>query len=200
MFAQHQPKIAAFGRANPDNMARVLTFVLLSIHRPFKEAIEASQAFEDMEPETLDSYLWGFKTRAWSELDRNKAEIYYQLENAWDEDGNSAMDGMLAYLVTLHGFEYVKAGFVLQLLYGVSGCLDTRNRQAFNLSGRMRARGSDKVRLAKAKRYNDLVYKLGGTEFLWDQWCVGMSAQRPNYFPTPNDASAAHCIALGLEP
>ena len=31
MFAAHQPIIGAYGRDNPDNMAHVLTFVLMTI-------------------------------------------------------------------------------------------------------------------------------------------------------------------------
>ena len=111
---------------------------------------------------------------------------------------------MLAYLSTLYGLGCVKAGFACSLAYGVSGCVDSVNAARHGLnpargllrSGRHR---TAKGRARRARRYNALVARLGGTAVLWDTWCGAMAERYPARFETAHDASAWHLECLELE-
>ncbi len=46
MFSTHQPIIGRYARQNPDNMARVLQFAMLSAHAPFHSMVAAMDTAE----------------------------------------------------------------------------------------------------------------------------------------------------------
>jgi hypothetical protein len=70
----------------------------------------------------------------------------------------------------------VKAGFVAQLAFGLSACLDTNNVKRLGLNVRYwhawdYKQSAPAIKRKKIARYNDTVDQLGGTAQLWDSWC-----------------------------
>lgn len=119
-----------------------------------------------------------------------------------DQQGDA--DYMLAYLTHCHGLGLAKAGFLLQLTFGLSGCIDTHNARRYGVDMAARTfRIEDRptkpaTRLAKAKRYNALVETMGGTESLWDTWCEYVAANQADFYNDADHVSRLHIEALNL--
>jgi hypothetical protein len=106
-------------------------------------------------------------------------------------------------LCVLPWLDYVKAGFYLQLAYGVMGCIDSRNAKALGLNvkklvGGMHGDAPKRTRAGRERQrdsaiaYADLCTAQGGSAGLWDFWCSGASAQWPDRYPTADDVSREH--------
>ncbi len=192
MYKKHQPMISSYARANASNMKQVLGFVLLTIRMPLDRAV----ADIDSLPYPDKSTLWGFKWDAWHNINKTYKEIYENLETYYEAyDSDTASNHMLAYLSSLKGFGLVKAGFALQLIYGLSGCIDTHNLRIHGVSINQVRVGKNikpNSRLKRAIEYNKLVAKLGGTEFLWNNWCNYVAQQQPNKYTNGYEVSKLH--------
>ena len=122
--------------------------------------------------------------------------------NFGSEPKHEHKQAAVAYLASLYGLNVAKAGFVCQLAYGLSGCLDTINVQRLGLRPRAFANFSQlktpQGRQRRATHYNAVVREAGGTETLWNAWCASVSERYPAQFPTPNHVSALHLECLGI--
>ncbi len=197
MFAEHQSRIGRYvGSGGTVAFTHVATFVLLTIRQPLwrvrgdLERIAAG----DLSP------LWGSKAAGFEWLQRNGATVYPRLVELV-ERGDT--DAALELMAQCPGLGLVKAGFVLQLCWGVSGCLDTHNLVRFNLKASAFALGKAKAatRLRKAAEYNALIELLGGCEQLWDGWCqwaYDHGKGNKGHYNNADAVSAEHCAALGL--
>ncbi len=202
MFVDHQPIIARYGRANPDHFARVLTFVIASVRARLGNLTADMQVIEDHGGEGV---LYGWKHAAVFGISERRIELWETCEeHAARADPDALPDALVATLVTVHGFGYPKAGFAAQLLYGVSGCLDTHNVRRFELRARAPClrerdpRATAGLTRKHVAQYNALILRCGGTAVLWDTWCAYVAARAPDTWKTANHASAEHCVALGL--
>ena len=93
------------------------------------------------------------------------------------------------------GLGLPKAGFLTTLLLGTSWCLDTNNRQWFDLDPRKYIVTPKTAPLTRYKKINNYIIKgeeLGGTEALWNNWCREISNKYPGVFPEPKDVSSLH--------
>lgn len=205
MFKEHQSKIGAFARQNPENFERVLQFVILTIRMPLHRV---KSDFETVNEGGEDAVgvLFGFKARAWREANQNRERLFTYLEHIWTDPELSPREkhlDMLEAMADQFGFGPVKAGFVLQLVYGISGCIDTHNLKRFGIH--MRAfsnycqKKTRKGRRAMLSKYVDAIEAQGGTETLWDGWCTFVAQNSPApYQGSAYEVSKAHCDALGL--
>ena len=205
MYATHQRQIAAYGQRSPDNMARVLTFVLLTIRQPLwrvpgdMAGVEAAEAAGEGAP-----MLYGWKREGFDYVQRHKADLWHSALRIVDvaPDESDATDSLLLHFSQVPGFGMVKAGFVVQLLFGLSGCVDSHNVGRFGLtpadfrSSRMKRLKRPQGRRQRARWYNETVGRLGGTEALWNGWCQHVASQ-PRYRDA-HHVSAIHCEALGI--
>lgn len=203
MFANHQPLIARFA-GTPDGLAKVLQLAILTAHAPFQRAVSDMEAVERGERDSL-SVLFGWKFRAVSEVREHRETIFRHCrEIIYHSNCTRELDDdLLAYVATLHGLGFAKAGFAVQMAFGRSGCLDTHILKRFGVpTGTARARYSEAKRpttwRAKVKRYNDAVDTLGGSAGLWDTWCEHMAQIHPKAFESAHKVSELHCIALGI--
>ena len=199
MYQRHQPIIAAWARKSPENLARVIQFCIISMRRRF---YLVPALVEEAEQEGSGA-LYGWKHAAYREAWENRDAIYWNCEDiARTEDPGDRADYLLAYLASLYGLNVAKAGFVCQLAYGLSGCLDTVNVQRLGLRPRAFANFSQlktpQGRQGRAVQYNAVVREAGGTETLWNAWCASVSERYPAQFPTPNHVSALHLECLGI--
>lgn len=195
VFSTHQPAIAAYA-SDAEGFRRVIRFVHLTIQEPLNRAPAFMRTIDrgDRTP------LWGFKGAADEWFDENYAEVWGAC-SAYAEVGDT--DGLVAYLSQCPGLGLAKGGFVAQLVWGVSGCLDSHNIARFGLDPNL-VRGRKVKRFEAARRraaaYNATCEQLGGTEALWDSWCEYV-AGRPGFGTAlgAEGVSALHCVALGID-
>ena len=213
MFAEHQPQIAAFARRSPENFARVLAFAMLSAHTQFSNVA----ATLDDGPENdyrNRNVVFAWKAVAWRLILDQAHEHFRILETSWrayECDHTSPRvranrrrqwsDYALAHLARrVYGLGFVKAGFVLQMAYGVSGCLDTHNIRQFRVKRGILAKpGRDampKTWARKARAYNDAIARCGGTHKLWDVWCDGMAERYQKTWRCGAAVSAEHLAII----
>lgn len=198
MFDNHQPIISRWARAEPENMRDVIRFVLLTIRYPLLLAAE------DMAKGDTRG-LYGSKYEGWYWLEEHYHEVYNVLEalHVGFPDPADSEAFMLEYLAcVVPGLGLVKAGFVLQLAYGVAGCLDSHNLKRFGLSpwpfahvGRLKTQAA---RLKRCRKYLDTCKRFGGARELWDTWCQYV-ADRDWRYTDAMDVSRYHLVAFGLE-
>jgi hypothetical protein len=195
MFRLHQKAIAAHAET-AEGFRRVVRFVHLTIQEPLDRAPAFMRACERGDKRCL----WGWKASAdawWSE---NYAEAF---EACRGFAAVGDVDSLVAYLSQCPGLGFAKGGFVAQLAFGVSGCIDSHNLERFGIDPKIVApRKVKRFETARkhAARYNAAVATLGGTEALWDSWCEFVAA-RPGYGKALGafGVSALHCAALGID-
>lgn len=206
MFKRDQAIIAKFGRASPDNMARVLTFVILTIRQPLTRVGGDLASVVDSQGDGRDinGILYGFKHHAWVEVWEQRETLYHCAEELayHSEDNDRLADALVRLFSDIHGIGWIKAGFAAQLLYGVSGCVDTHNLDRYGLNAttfKYRQGQTTKTKARRARAYNALVNKLGGTEELWDSWCAYVAkgtAIHNQGWASADDVSAEHVRAI----
>ena len=212
MYDNHQALISDFARQNPDNFAKVLQFVILTIRRPLRDVPIITEIVEQGGPDAR-GVLFGWKFQAFQNVWEKRRALYgacerYATTYSIGQD-RIAFDklcagAMIASLADQRGFGPVKAGFAVQLIYGLAGCIDTHNLKRFNIPprtfdnyGQLK---TDKARADKVRRYVDTCYALGGPKVLWDGWCQYVATNQPALYESAEQVSALHCVALGIEP
>lgn len=199
MYRNHQPIISEYARRGPHEFSRVCSFVLLTIQQPLERIRKDLNEIESNGPNS--AILWGMKFEAYRAI-KNEADARFEAcENIYH--GYACPDTMatelLSYIITWPGFSLAKGGFIAQLIYGASGCLDSHNLARFNIPlnlTRVKKKALPRTKQRRAREYNTIVNKLGGTEHLWDSWCKYV-ASRSN-FENAFEVSAEHCHALNL--
>lgn len=204
MFASHQPLIGAYARTNPDNMAKVLTFVLSTIQQALHGV---PRAMEDIAKNgSASRFVWGFKASAYENIMTNKESIYRQSMALYDAfpDPKVAERELLLYFAGLEGLGLAKGGFAVQLIFGLAGCIDSHNVTRFNLNAnefkasRFKAAKQWSTRYQFLDAYIDLLGLCGGTERLWDEWCTYVYERNPIHYRSAEHVSRIHIEVFGL--
>jgi len=204
-FCRYQPNIARFARANPDNLAATIIFVLASQGTAWHNLV--GQFPEIMDHIRKNNGLYPFPENVtW------KATVYYggrAIESVWMhrkaifrqiEHAKSDLD-VFAVLVTVPGLSLPKAGFAAQLICGKYGCIDSVNSSIFGVpldlmtvsknnqpsfismkgfvkDGKLTPTGHQKLELYI--QFLDSI-KLASqdsvSEQLWDSWCDIVAAK-----------------------
>lgn len=217
MFANHQPIISGYARENPENFARVLKFVILTIRtRLFNMPADMETLESARTADEISGVLYGFKGQSVAEIDINRDSLYAQAESIsyHAETPRHAAENLIDLFTSIHGLGLAKAGFCAQLIYGVSACLDSHNIERFGLSyaalksSTFKGAKTLKTRRKWIARYCDYVEQCGGTESIWDSWCdyvykrpdaVGYKMNHnQSVYKSAEHVSALHCESLGL--
>ena len=191
MFNTHQKLIENFARKNPNNMVKVFLMVLLSIQKDWSQI---GEHMLDVKAEGVDSkYLYGSKRLAYKQIIKMKKELYDTIFN----DEIKLVDKLLL-IRSIHGIDLVKGGFVLQLCIGKIGCLDVHNLKRFGLKASTFKTYGNLIETAryKAELYITTCNKLGGCEYLWDNWCEYLATIYPKKYHSANDVSLRHLTYL----
>lgn len=192
MFKQHQPIIEKYARQNPDNLEKVLVFVLTTIQKRLSTCVAQRKQINILGVNAV--CLNGRKQRTYKEIVATKAYLY---DKIFSDDISNAEK--LLEITSIYGIGTVKAGFIMQLCLGEIGCLDVHNLKRFGLSPNV-FKVSDKMPQATAIRKANFYIKtcedLGGCEYLWDSWCQYLAEIYPNIYTDANDVSDLHvnCI------
>jgi len=196
VYAEHQPQLSKLGRSGPEGFKRIVTFTLCTIRVQLHAAVADYPLVRRGERRGIRS-IFGSKHRGLDELDEQAADYYELCERAYqDLEGEELEDELLHTITAIHGIGCAKGGFIAQMIYGVSGCLDGHNlrrfgipESTFKLAGR-----TPKKRSALITDYNRVCRKLGGTQYLWDTWCQYLADNDANY------VDAYHVSRLHLTP
>ncbi len=194
MYKQHATAIQDWAQDAPENMRDVMRFVILTIRYPI------GLAAEDMREENTRA-LNGQRRYAWEMLGERYEEHYAELMRINAElTGDAREDALVAYVADLPGFGLAKAGFVAQLAFGCSGCLDSHNIERFGLNVWTFAhfkRKGPRARVRQLELYRRTVAECGGTEALWDTWCDYVG-ERDSRYPNGFHVSELHAWAFYL--
>ncbi len=139
----------------------------------------------------LPQSAWGMKADALEAVAAGPAWCAEQGALLIAEDDTVTV---LDHLVTLPGLGLVKAGFLAQLYGFKVGCIDSHNASIFQVrvdDYTIRPTMKAETRQRKIREYIDLCYAIGGSDFLWDNWCAYLSGIYANV-GTPTDVSAKH--------
>ena len=206
MYQEHATKIQRYAQRNADNLEHVGQFVAFTIHNQFKVAVDQLQDYREGHYDTLDDAIPATHLAiGW--LQANKDTLHWHLQDIWNSDYSDAekTDYMLSYVASeVPGLGLIKAGFLLQMAYGLSACLDTHNLKRFNIptrafrSDKFKELRTAKSRRRKVKKYRDTCEKFGGTAKLWDTWCAYMAEKFYATYSNPDMVSSLHCEALDL--
>ncbi len=203
MYQRDQVAIAQWAKRAPENTARVCQFAMVSAHMKF---FNVGATMDDLSHgiETTTAV----KARAFSELWDDRDAIFYNVRDIvamHADDDQARADYLVTYLAQLPGLGVIKAGFVACMLDGVSACVDTHNVKAFGIDAdftssawRIKRAVTNRQRARIARRYNDLVARLGGAETLWDQWCHAMATRYPEAYRSADHVSRLHPETIGV--
>ena len=202
MFNEHQAKIGRYARQDAGSMARVYAFVLATIQQGLWQTPEI---MDSIDKEGLDSrFLWGFKYDAYTYLMEHHETIYDVSMTLWRGHANPAHQEyeLTRYFAGLPGLGVVKGGFMVQLCFGLSGCLDSHNIKRYGLDERKFKASRFKSASLKGKRtilrnYFNVIRSEGGCEGLWDSWCNYVAQQQPERYSNAYEVSELHLKAIG---
>ena len=198
MYHRDQSLIAKFAQTDAKSMQRVITFVYCTVQQSL---LQVPSAMLDIDVNGVESrFLWGWKADAYLYVSEHREEIYETLMATWRgyADETVAATETLRYLVSLPGLGLVKAGFVNQLIFGHTGCIDGHNHivyeiKPYRFQSSAYKRGSPKLKRRMLADYVSLCWDIGGSEFLWNNWCKLVGK---NNNMTADAVSALHVRAI----
>jgi hypothetical protein len=201
MFHDHQPIIATSARNSADGFKRVCQFVLATIQVRLPTACSGVRTLYKT-GERAPGTFFGSKLGGLDYLDERAEELWSQCEHlAATLAGRELENALIDVLIDIPGIGLAKAGFIAQIVYGVSGCIDTHNLVRFGIPARRftpsLAQLTTKRRAKLITEYNETVEHCGGTEQLWDDWCAYVSQVQG--YGTADEVSAMHLVATDYQ-
>ena len=207
MFKNHNPVINAYMQENHEQMSMGIMFVVLSVKTPFHTM---KRQMDDYKVNGVNSkYVWGFKIDTHHYLQDHGKELYDDLMELWmtpkkefggTQDQKDA--AMLMRLIEVPGLRAVKAGFVMQMMFGRVGCFDVHNLRRFRKVDPKDFTFADvakpETKFAKLMNYVSLCKVNRSTEKLWDSWCEQLVYKPCNRgrFSSGQEVSQLHVEAL----
>lgn len=198
MYENHQPELGRLARSGPEGLERIATFVLCTIRMPLRDAAADYRLVRAGEHARS---IFGAKHAGLAYVRQHAAELWERCEYAYELcDDDMAADLIVDALCEIPGIGPAKAGFIAQMAYGLSGCIDTHNLTRFGIPerafrGREAKYSWPRVR-AVIRDYNIMIRKLGGTAALWNGWCAYLAERDPVNYATADLVSSLHLVAL----
>lgn len=216
MFKDHNPVINAYMQANHEQMIDGIMFVVLSVKTPFHTM---QMQMDDYRKHGGESkYVWGFKRQTYDYLQEHGKDLYDELmdlhaRTEFYEKGQPIKfrgrqvwhhrdKQMMLCLTDVPGLGVVKAGFVMQMMFGRVGCIDVHNqRRLYSIDPKdlkLTKMAKDDTKRMKIENYVNICKKNNSTQRLWDSWCEQLTDKRCNKgrFASGNDVSAYHVHVL----
>lgn len=190
MFAEHQPRIALFARADAVQTAQVAAFCIATINQHFNQV---PPLCTQIQAGDLSKLMWwqreavrAFQARKWTLHDTLFNDRYTLRQRH-------------ALLVRWPGLGIAKAGFLLQLTRGEAGCIDRHNARVLGMKERtFQVEKGAPCTQERIDMYLSLCASIG-SELLWDAWCTRLAANEPTRYRDPEHVSALHLLSLGIE-
>jgi len=189
MYDIHQSDIENACRADMHVCAEALLFVSRSIRNHFYRMpiITEQERTMGVEAPSLQQQI---KRDAFEYIKSNRKYLHKILYD------NSLSDAeKLLSMTSIPGIGIVKAGFILQLCTGKVGCLDVHNLKMFGFSEsafKFSKSVKQNTALAKCNLYIETCEKLGGSRYLWNNWCRFIADKYPKHFTSAEQVSQMH--------
>ena len=184
MYDIHAKNIQKYAEINANNLANVITMVVLSIQQDWRSV---GKQLLDVREHGLDSrFLWGNKKQTYKFLESRKHILFSQFKavlNSNKTDSEKALSLMQIFL-RVPGLGLAKAGFVCQLAAGLVGCIDVHNIRLYgidpnHLKVSMKVKNKELVK-TKINNYINICHAIG-TEKLWNNWCEYLSTKNKTW-------------------
>ncbi len=198
MFKEDQKICQEWAADDPKVFVNTIMFVSISIR------VQTHQLPSMMRQFTMgqeDPVLFGFKHATRKFVRENQETLFDQyhqwlLSKRWKgrTEREQATEAML-FCLRIPGIGTAKAGFLSSLLTGRAWCADVNNLAWFGVDDRQFYINPSTPfvnRCVRVDRYLALGERLGGTGFLWDNWCQKISEKYPKAFPMAQDVSNLH--------
>ena len=186
MFKIDQPKIAEWAWESEENLIDVMLFVRVTIRRHFF-----------LVPQVMETWRQDGVQALRRPQDRDALPSIQHVVHIIRRD-MSPREALLTCL-RIKGIGIVKAGFIVQLLYGEVGCLDRHNMEWFHVKPRqfsMDSHTSFQTVQRKVDLYIAVCKAIGTAEFLWDHWCTAMATEKPHIYKNGGFVSFMHVKAI----
>lgn len=173
---------------------------MLTIRMPLREVVLDYPIVRS--GDTRVRSVWGFKHQGLSYIDGHSERLYEACEEAYETmDDEDAEDFIVHTLTQIPSIGPAKAGFITQMVYGLSGCIDGHNLTRFGLPEETFKFRKD---VWKHERQRALLHDYnafcrregGGTRRLWDDWCCYVADRDPVNYHDPEFVSALHLVPL----
>tara|TARA_R100001126_G_scaffold98989_1_gene73928 strand:+ start:2376 stop:2960 length:585 start_codon:yes stop_codon:yes gene_type:complete len=189
MYKRDQYEIQRVCESDPKCTREAMSFVSRSIRNHFSRLSKITDEERSLGIQA-PSLKQKIKRDAFEYIHANYKQLH---KDIFDPDLSLAEK--ILSVSSIPGIGIVKAGFVLQLCIGKVGCLDTHNLRMFGFSDsafKFSKTTTRNTALAKARLYIETCEKLGGSEFLWDNWCEFIAAKYPKHFTSADQVSQMH--------
>ncbi len=195
MYSIHSPVIADHGMGSPRGLQDIVIFAVSTIQTPISRA--ATVALDIHEHGSQSKYLNPSRRLTVEFIEKHKRSMYRKLK------ASESPENAVGLLIQTPGLGIVKAAFVAQLLGYDVGCIDRHNVALYNVkSSTITVPSSLKpaTRERKIEAYVELCREIGGSEFLWDQWCAHVANSKWNRrLPTAELVSQEHVLGCRCE-
>jgi hypothetical protein len=191
MYNKVNPKINKFMQSSPEHMSHGIMMVVLSIQQGWHTVGEQMKDYKENQGHSR--YVWGNKARTYKYLQEHEVELFNTLLSP---DFTHTYKHMR--LTQVVGLGVAKAGFVMQLMFGVSGCMDVHNLRRFDVPASILSVSPEmkmSTRKAKVEQYNIICHDIG-TEVLWDTWCDLIAKKHPTKWVDGDHVSMVHYTYL----
>jgi hypothetical protein len=192
--SKHINKCNRLAQSSPEAMRNAAMMAVLSIQQAWGGV---PAAMLDMKAEGSTSrYLWGFKADTYEYLMSPNNIDHLYTTTLTTRDPVELLD----LWTTVPGLGLAKAGFVVQLTTGRVGCVDRHNAFAYDVAPNQltfpKGRMTVKAQRHKLEAYVHLTDTIGGSEFMWEQWCIMIAAKYPNLYDSAQAVSKQHVTIL----
>ena len=202
MYSTDWPQISTFALKSPHNLYRVGCFVLATINQHLENVpgvlriMDEGSSSKQLSPNTRRG-MDALASEAQALYD-DMCEWAHIVRNATAQDRAFAAEQTIFRMVQLPGLGIVKSAFYVQLVLGITGCLDRWNLRRAGLDERlfMRVPASATALRARIATYVATCEALGGSETLWDAWSTTLSVERPKRWPDAESVSQFHVTCI----
>ena len=175
---------------SPEGMRHAALMAVMSIQQSWETVPEAVRDVQ--EKGLVSRFLWGFKAATYHHLyDDDIMDHLYSTTMTTDDPVE-----LLDLWTTVPGLGLIKAGFVVQLTRGMVGCVDRHNAIAYDVHPNQlvfpKGRMTLKAQRHRLEEYVHLTDAIGGSEFMWEQWCIMIAAKNPHSYRSAEQVSGQH--------
>ena len=151
------------------------------------------------------SWIWGNKKNGIAYIRKNRRDLYNRMMSIIKAKKAFMQHDLIMLFLEVPGLGIPKSAFVVQLLTGMSGCMDVHNLRKY-LPEADTSKGTPNMfqtsrlnrhtQSEKVFDYIDLVEKAGGSTSMWIEWCNHIAVLQPKYFNGGKEVSKLHqeCI------
>ena len=192
-YSKHIAQCNQYSQSGPYELARTVAFVLATIQQRLETVPRILSDFESHGAESRHAF--GSKAAGLRYIRNNQAELYAHAMLRKDQPHK-----LLRAFLQVPGLGMVKAGFACQLFAGTVGCIDSHNIKLYGVplsALRYTSKLLPDTQRKKQRQYVELCDGLGGSEFLWRNWCEHVARLRPDNWDDGLAVSRFHVDTLG---